>query len=91
MHRDTPANADSNTFNGVDKYSCTLYVPRNSISLYESASVWRDFYNIEAIEDVMAVDEIDADGTHGQKVVRDGQVLIEHGDKTYTLTGAEVK
>ena len=91
VHRDTPANADSNTFDGVDKYSCTLYVPRNSISLYESAPVWRDFYNIEAIEDVMAVDEIQADGTHGQKIIRDGQVLIERGDKTYTLQGAEVK
>ena len=91
VHRDTPANADSKTFDGVDKYSCTLYVPRTSISLYESAPVWRDFYNIEAIEDAMAIDEVEVDCSHGQKIIRDGQVLIERGDKAYTLQGAEVK
>ena len=90
VHRDTPANADSNTFNGVDKYSCTLYVPRNSISLYKNAPVWRDFYNVEAIEDVMAIDDIEIGGASGHKVIRDGQVLIERNDKTYMVNGQEL-
>ena len=89
--RTTPANAYSDVFDGVDKFNCTLYVPEASIDMYSNAAVWRDFYNIEAIEDAMAIDEVEVDGSHGQKVIRDGKVLIERGDKTYTLQGAEVQ
>lgn len=86
-----PANAYSSAFDGVNKSTCKLYVPKTSVGLYQNAAVWRDFYNVEAIEDIMAVDETEANGTHGMKIVRDGQVLIERGEKTYTLQGTEVK
>ena len=36
------------------------------------------------------IDDIDA-ATKSQKLIRDGQVLILRGDKTYTVTGQEVK
>ncbi len=94
-HGITPAEVYSalfgTAFDGVDKSTCKLYVPSASISLYQNAPVWRDFYNIEAIEDAMAIDEVEVDGSHGQKVIRNGQVLIERGNKTYTLQGAEVQ
>ncbi len=90
-YRTTPPNAYSNTFDGVNKSSCKLYVPNSSVNLYQNTAVWRDFNNIETIEDVMAIDEIKTCDTHEQKIIRDGQVFIEHGDKTYTLQGAEVK
>ena len=31
------------------------------------------------------------DPTHGSKFLRDGQVLIQKGDKTYTLLGQEIE
>ena len=37
------------------------------------------------------IDEIDTDNAHGIKVMKDGQILILRGDKTYTLQGQEVK
>ncbi len=37
------------------------------------------------------LDEVDADNVHGIKVMKNGQVLIERGGKTYTLQGAEVQ
>ena len=91
VYRDTPANADSGTFDGVDKYTCTLYVPKNSICLYKNAPVWRDFYNIESIEDVLAIEDIEANMINSTKVIRDGKVLIRKGEKTYTLQGQETK
>ncbi len=48
-YRATPANAYSTAFEGVDKFDCALYVMTTSVSLYQSAAVWRDFYNIEPI------------------------------------------
>ena len=90
-YRETPANADSKTFDSVDKFNCVLYVPRSSIELYESVAVWRDFYTIEAIEDVQAINDVEVDKNSARKSVRDGHVLIEIGDKSYTIQGQEVK
>ncbi|HAH23255.1 MAG TPA: hypothetical protein DCL77_05785 [Prolixibacteraceae bacterium] len=36
-------------FKGVDKATCTLFVPAESLDLYKSADVWKDFLKIEAI------------------------------------------
>ena len=88
---ETPANTYSNAFDGVNKSTCKLYVPKNSINLYKSAAVWRDFYNVEAVEDVQAIGDVTAEKLQGVKVVSDGRVFILRGDKTYTLTGQEVK
>ena len=38
-----------------------------------------------------AIDEVQSDQVQSTKVVRDGQIFILRGDKTYTLTGAELK
>lgn len=44
----TPPTLDSDVFGGVDK-SIPLYVPEQSISLYQDAYQWSDFTNILAI------------------------------------------
>jgi len=88
---ETPANANSKTFDGVNKSTCKLYVPKNSISLYKNAAVWRDFYNVESIEDVLAIDDIEVDDVNGKKVIRNGKVYILRGEKTYTMQGQEAK
>ncbi|MEI6754116.1 MAG: leucine-rich repeat protein [Paludibacter sp.] len=36
----------SNVFNGVNKATCTLYVPKGSISEYQAANQWQDFAEI---------------------------------------------
>ena len=89
--RITPANAYSDVFDGVDKFGSTLYVPKSSIDMYSNTAVWRDFYAIEAIEDVQAINDVEVDKNSAKKSVRDGHVLIECGDKTYTIQGQEVK
>ena len=49
-HAIVPQVIVESTFNNVNKYACTLYVPAESIALYQAANVWKDFRNILAIE-----------------------------------------
>ena len=153
-YRPTPTNIYSNTFSGVDKFECILYVPDGSVAMYKSdGSNWKDFYSIEPMEsagDVYTVTYIDKDEviintesiklhlpeapeiigftflkwvfvagdvTNGltiqaiyeadeptsapatftnpanpaQKLIRNGNVYILTEDKTYTVTGQEVR
>ncbi len=93
----TPQEINATVFGGsileVDKSVCKLYVPSGSINAYKTADVWKEFSNILPISQTEGVENISAMSTNAQssKVVRDGQVLIQKGDKTYTITGAEVK
>ena len=43
----TPPTCGDNSFYGIDKQKCTLYVPKNSLEAYKAAYGWRDFYNME--------------------------------------------
>lgn len=65
--------------------------PAESVADYQGDTYWKEF-NIQA--DTTPIDHTQADGTASatpHKVVRDGQVLIIRGDKTYTATGIEVR
>ena len=92
-YRPTPTNALSTAFDGVDKFECALYVPASSVDMYKNAAVWRDFYYIYAIpETPTSVEEVQSNGNgEWRKVLRDGQIFILHGEKTYTLTGQAVR
>jgi len=64
-------------------------VPAASIEQYKLAPEWKEFYNVQA----MSTEDIDNIQTNMQnsKTIKDGQVFIIRGDKTYTLHGQEVK
>ena len=44
--RPVPPTCNSNTFNGVDKTGCTLFVPPGSAAAYRAAEGWGEFENI---------------------------------------------
>lgn len=91
-YRDRPCVVYSNTFDGVDKFDCTLYVPTGSIDMYKAATGWRDFYYVEAISGTAtAIDSTSSIQQNVQKVIRDGQLFIFREGKTYTVQGQEVK
>ncbi|MDY4149807.1 MAG: leucine-rich repeat protein [Paludibacteraceae bacterium] len=83
----------NNTF-GCEEESISLYVPEKSVEKYKATEVWKDFMEILPIQNT-AIDQPTlnptGNSTQSRKVFRDGQVYIICGDKTYTLTGAEVK
>ena len=77
-----------------NEINATLYVPEGSIPLYQAADVWREFNPILPLPKTEAIDNITVDGfqyNFAHKVLRDGQIFIIRGDKTYTLQGQEVR
>ena len=72
-YRERPAVAYSNTFDGIDKFDCTLHVLFASVNMYKAATAWRDFYYIETI---------DAQET----TITENTVVIEPSDNTVVIT-----
>ena len=89
----TPPAITENTFEYFyNQQSCHLYVPSESIDLYESTDGWKDFLNILPIGEGISTSVENATlHKSSDKILRDGQILILRGDKTYTLQGQEVK
>ena len=50
-----PPKCESNTFDGVDKSGCEVYVPVGSLIDYKEADQWSDFYYILSDEDFVPV------------------------------------
>lgn len=76
-------------FSGV-AMSIPLYVPTNSINDYKEADLWKEFKNILPIT-YESIDNIETSANYDQsrKLLRNGQIFILRGDKTYTMTGQE--
>ena len=87
-----PQSIDNNVFQSVDKTTCKLIVPKESVELYKQAPVWKEFYKIQAIGEEEAIDQITNNLSQTtNKIIQDGQIIILSGDKAYTVTGQEVK
>ena len=87
----TPQQINEYTFYGVNKNTCKLYVLEEAVPLYKSATGWRDFLYIEAIQQEEGIENTTIYAQQGKKTIHDGQVVINRGDKTYTLTGQTLK
>ena len=85
-----PQSINANVFDGVDISKCTLYVPQGCKAAYEAAPVWKDFI----IKEMAAPEGIDqtpsGSPSKGEKVLRNGVLLIERNGKTYNAQGMEV-
>ena len=93
-HATTPQTIDSYVFVGVDVSSCVLYVLEASIDLYKAADGWKEFTTIMPLKEQEGIENVfvEPDTTFhlsnpAQKLIRQGNVYILTGDKTYTITG----
>ena len=85
-----PPSIQAKTFYDV-KRQIPVYVPDDVVAQYKNDALWGEF-DIQGISTMQdAIKEIMADANKTIKLLRNGQVLILRGDKTYTLTGQEVK
>jgi len=64
-------------FEGVDKNTCILYVPEESVDAYKAAPVWKEFRNILPIKNSTGINGVE---------VSDGEVF-----DVYNLSGRKVK
>ena len=83
----TPPTCTTKTFDGLDKTKIKVIVPAGTAAKYKKATGWKDLKisdGTEAVENV---------SVHGAtvKTLENGQVLIHAGEKTYTVTGQEVR
>ena len=76
---------------GLD-YSTIVYVPAEYLETYKMHDAW-GLYDVRPLESPEAIENVEkeknASGVY--KLLRNGKILILRGNRTYTLTGAEVK
>ena len=89
-----PSTGES-VFANVPISSAVLYVPDESVDIYKYMDPWDDFGTILPIsqlstnvEDVQISSDKD---TSVKKVIRNGQVVILHNDKSYNIMGQEIE
>ena len=87
----TPPSIQAKTFYDVNR-QIPVYVPDESVNAYKNDAQWSEF-NIRGISSIpQDIDQITNDQLLlTNKILRNGQVLIQRGDKLYTLKGQEVK
>lgn len=73
VRRSTPPNATSGVFNDLDKWSCTLYVPKGTVDTYKNANEWKTFFFISDDETEPSSGDVNGDGKVN---VSDVSVLI---------------
>lgn len=73
VRRSTPPNATSGVFNDLDKWSCTLYVPKGTVDTYKNANEWKTFFFISDDETEPSSGDVNGDGKIN---VSDVSVLI---------------
>lgn len=86
-----PPTVNQDALYGLD-YSTIVYVPADYLNTYKMHDVW-GLYDVRPIETSEAIEIVNSGNAHNMtnKLIRDGQIFILRGDKTYTLQGQEVK
>ena len=86
----TPPTIQAKTFYDVNR-RIPVYVPEEAVADYKADDLWKEF-NIIGYDAPSSIGntQVQADGT-AQKIIRDGQVLIQRGEKVYTLMGQEIR
>ena len=82
-----PPTCTTKTFDGLDKTKIKVIVPAGTAAKYKKATGWKDLKISDGTE---AVENISVHGAT-VKTIENGQVLIHAGEKTYTVTGQEVR
>ena len=93
----TPQVIGANTFGGdemsnkpgINKATCKLYVPLESIYAYRAAKVWSSFIILPIGTE--GIENTTNDFNKSGKTIRDGQVFIQKGNHIYSVTGQGVR
>jgi len=87
-----PTAYNNNTFDGVNKYACTLHVPAGSKQYYSTADGWKEFFNIQ--EEAPLVITALAIPVYGGEIsgvkqynYEDEASLSAHGNMDYSFKG----
>ena len=86
-----PPYGQYHVFEGIDN-TIPVYVPRASITKYSTDNYWKYFSNYQSIEgEPTAVEATKRNEASVTKQLREGQIIIRRGGRTYTVHGQEVR
>ena len=86
-----PPTIEAKTFEDVDR-ATPVFVPQGTLERYQADQYWSEFFNMAEYEAPTGNLTPAANETNTlRKVLRNGQVLILRGEKTYDLIGQEVE
>ena len=85
-----PPTIEAKTFEDVDR-ATPVFVPKGTLERYQADEYWSEFFNMAEYEAPTGNLNTAAEDNGLRKVVRDGQVLIIRGDKTYTILGETIQ
>ena len=86
-----PPTIEAKTFEDVDR-ATPVFVPQGTLVRYQADPYWSEFFNMAEYEAPTGNLTPAANETNAlRKVVRNGQVLILRGDKTYTVLGEMIQ
>ena len=85
----TPPSIQAKTFFDVNR-QIPVYVPDGAVEAYEDDPYWQEF-DIQCNSSTpTAVEDVTAYGNGIQKLIRDGQLIIVRGGKSYSVMGQEL-
>ena len=85
-----PPTIEAKTFEDVNR-ATPVFVPKGTLERYQADEYWSEFFNMAEYEAPTGNLNTAAEDNGLRKVVRDGQVLIIRGDKTYTILGETIQ
>jgi hypothetical protein len=85
-----PPTIHSKTFYEVNR-KIPVYVPDEVVEDYKADPYWKEFLIIGESKAPTAVDNILSPNTNGEKIFRNGQILVIRDGKTYNVMGMEMK
>lgn len=87
-----PPSVAEDSFSNANYYGATLYVPKGTLAFYQSADVWKNFWNIQEYEPT-AIEDIDAN-IPNFTITSNGISLSNANNSTvaiYSINGVLVK
>lgn len=85
-----PLTEDMRVFDHVDQPNCILYVPQQYYQQYKTEEVWKNF-DVQVTDRGEGIETPSGSPRTSQKLLRNGQLLIERNGKTYNAQGAELR
>ena len=68
----TPPTCGTQALDDINKWTCELVVPQNSLSAYQAADQWKEFFFISE----SGIEDIVADGNEISVIVQDGEIVV---------------
>lgn len=80
----TPPACDTQALDDINKWNCTLYVPKGSLTSYQAANQWKEFFFIEEGTDNTGIGHVLADDILIQ--AENGRIIVNGIDEGTNIT-----